>query len=209
MAEYVELTAPAIASADVVSELSDETEGNPLFVGEIVRLLSVEGVRSEGLAIPQTVRDVIARRLTHLSDECNRVLALASVLGREFPLDALARLAGVSADEMLDVLDEAMTARVLSDVAGAPDRLRFAHVLIRDTLYEGLTTARRVRLHHQAADALETLHGEDPGRIPPSSPATACPDATSAGDSAMRGTPATGPWLRWPTKRPLVSTRSP
>jgi tetratricopeptide (TPR) repeat protein len=163
VAEYVELTAPAIASADVLAELSEETEGNPLFVGEIVRLLSVEGVRSDGLAIPQSVRDVIARRLTHLSDECNRVLALASVLGREFPLDTLDRLAGVSADEVLDVLDEAMAARVLSDMAGTPDRLRFAHVLIRDTLYDGLTTARRVRLHRQAADALEALHGEEPG----------------------------------------------
>jgi DNA-binding SARP family transcriptional activator len=163
VAEYVELTAPAIASPDVLAALSAETEGNPLFVGEIVRLLSVEGVRPNGLAIPQSVRDVIARRLTHLSAECKRVLALASVLGREFPLDALDRLAGVSADELLDVLDEAIAARLLSELAGAPDRLRFAHVLIRDTLYEGLTAARRVRLHRQAADVLETLHGEEPG----------------------------------------------
>jgi DNA-binding SARP family transcriptional activator len=163
VAEYVDLTAPAIASADLVATLSEETEGNPLFVGEIVRLLSVEGVRAEGLAIPQSVRDVIARRLTHLSGECNRVLVLASVLGREFALDALDRLAGVSEDELLDALDEATAARVVSDVAGAPDRLRFAHVLIRDTLHEGLTTARRGRLHRQAVDALEALHGEEPG----------------------------------------------
>jgi DNA-binding SARP family transcriptional activator len=163
VAEYVDLTAPAIASADLVATLSEETEGNPLFVGEIVRLLSVEGVRSEGLAIPQSIRDVIARRLTHLSDECNRVLVLASVLGREFALDALDRLAGVSENELLDALDEATAARVLSDIAGAPDRLRFAHVLIRDTLYEGLTTARRGHLHRQAVDALEALHGEEPG----------------------------------------------
>ena len=163
VAEYVELTAPAIASADLVATLSEETEGNPLFVEEIVRLLSAEGVRSEGLAIPQSVRDAIARRLTHLSDECNRVLVLASVLGREFALDALDRLAGVSEDELLDVLDEAMAARVVSDITGAPGRLRFAHVLIRDTLYEGLTSARRVRLHRLAVEALEALYGEEPG----------------------------------------------
>jgi eukaryotic-like serine/threonine-protein kinase len=163
VAEYVELTAPAIASADLVATLSEETEGNPLFVEEIVRLISVEGVRSEGLAIPQSVRDAIARRLTHLSDECNRVLVLASVLGREFALDALDRLAGVSEDELLDVLDEAIAARVVSDIAGAPHRLRFAHVLIRDTLYEGLTSARRVRLHRLAVEALEALYGEEPG----------------------------------------------
>ena len=55
--------------------------------------------------IPQSVRDVIARRLRHLSEECNRVLVLASVLGREFSLEALARLAGVSEDELLDTFD--------------------------------------------------------------------------------------------------------
>jgi DNA-binding SARP family transcriptional activator len=168
VATYVELTASEIASPELVAALHEETEGNPLFVGEIVRLLSVEGVRPEStaevrLAIPQSVRDVIARRLTHLSEECNRLLVMASVLGREFALDALACVSGVSEDELLDTLDEAMAARVISDVPGSPARLRFAHVLIRDTLYEGLTTARRVRLHRQAVAALEALYGDEPG----------------------------------------------
>ncbi len=166
--KYVQLTAPEIASEELVTALHEEAEGNPLFVGEIVRLLSVEGVRSEStaavrLAIPQSVRDVIARRLTHLSQECNRVLVLASVMGREFALDALARIGGVSEDALLDLLDETMAARVVSDIPGAPGRLRFAHVLIRDTLYDGLTTPRRVRLHRLAVEALESLYGEDPG----------------------------------------------
>ena len=67
------------------------------------------------------------------------VLAPASVLGREFDLDALAQLAGSTADELLDVLDEALAARVVADVPGSPGRLRFAHALIRDTLYDDLT----------------------------------------------------------------------
>jgi DNA-binding SARP family transcriptional activator len=165
--EYVEQAAPEIASPELVSALHEETEGNPLFVGETVRLLALEGLVPEstgaGIAIPQSVRDVIGRRLGHLSEECNRVLALASVLGREFALDVLTRMRGVSEDELLETLDEALAARVVSDVPGVPGRLRFAHVLIRDTLYEGLTTARRVRLHRQAVDALEALHGEEPG----------------------------------------------
>ena len=102
------------------------------------------------LSIPQSVRDVIVRRLRHLSEECNRVLVLASVLGREFAVDVLANCRCVSDDDLLDTLDEAMAARVVSDVPETPGRLRFAHVLIRDALYEGLTTARRVRLHRLA-----------------------------------------------------------
>jgi tetratricopeptide (TPR) repeat protein len=91
------------------------------------------------------------------------VLRLAAVLGREFALPALARLAAVSDEELLESLDEAMAARVVTDVPGASRRLRFAHVLVRDTLYESLTTAGRVRLHRQAVEALEVLYGEEPG----------------------------------------------
>src|SRR6266550_146559 len=159
VAEYVQLAASELATPELIATLHEETDGNPLFVGETVRLLALEG----RIAIPQSVRDVISRRLAHLGDECNRVLALASVLGREFALDALARLSGVSEDELLETLDEAMSARVVSDVPGGAGRLRFAHVLIRDTMYEGLTTARRVRLHRLAAETLEGLYGDESG----------------------------------------------
>jgi tetratricopeptide (TPR) repeat protein len=163
--EYVEQTAPTIASQELSTALYEETEGNPLFMGETVRLLSLEGIRADPagklrLDIPQNVREVIGRRFTHLSEECNRVLLLASVLGREFALDALAKMAGVSFDELLDQLAEASTARVLSDVPGEPGRLRFSHILIRDTLYDRLTAARRVQLHRLAAEVLEDLYGD-------------------------------------------------
>jgi DNA-binding SARP family transcriptional activator len=165
VAQYVNLTASKVASSELAAGLHAETEGNPLFVGEFVRLLSVEGLQAGSpaeppLAIPPSVRDVITRRLTYLSEECNRVLVLASVLGREFSLEALARMAAVSEDELLDMLDEAMAARVVSDLPGGAGRLRFAHVLVRDALYEGLTAARRVRLHRLAVGTLEALHGE-------------------------------------------------
>jgi DNA-binding SARP family transcriptional activator len=168
VAEYVELMESEMASPELVGALHEETEGNPLFVAEFVRLLSLEGPRSQSiaearLAIPQSVSDVITRRLNYLSAECNRTLVLASVIGREFALDALARMSGVSEDELLDLLDEAMAARVVSDVPGGAGHLRFAHVLIRDALYEGVTSARRVRLHRLAVEALEALYSDEPG----------------------------------------------
>ena len=168
VSDYATLTAPGIVSAELVGRLHEETEGNPLFVGEIVRLLAIEGIPPAGtagirLTVPESLRDVIARRLAHLSTTCRRVLALASVLGREFALAPLARIAGVSEDELLDVLDEAMAARVAADVPAGGARMRFSHALIRDTLYDGLTSARRVQLHRQAVTALETVYGEQPG----------------------------------------------
>jgi DNA-binding SARP family transcriptional activator len=165
--EYVELTAAGLVSPELISALYAETEGNPLFLTETVRLLALEGLQRDEadarLAIPQTVRDVIARRLSHLSDECNRVLELASVLGREFSQAVLERVSGLTDDDLLDTLDEAMSARLVIDVPGALGRLRFAHVLIRDTLYDGLTTPRRIRMHRLAVDALESLHREERG----------------------------------------------
>jgi DNA-binding SARP family transcriptional activator/tetratricopeptide (TPR) repeat protein len=165
---YVELTASEIASSELAAGLHAETEGNPLFVGEILRLLAVEGVPAESvgearLAIPQSVRDVIARRLSHLSEECNQILVLASVIGREFAVDALAHVGDVPEEKLLDLLDEAMAARIVSEHPAGNARLRFAHVLIRDTLYEGLTAARRVRIHRLVVDALEALYGDNAG----------------------------------------------
>jgi DNA-binding SARP family transcriptional activator len=168
VARYVELTASDVALSELVPGLHAQTEGNPLFVGEIVRLLSAEGVASGSaaeahLVIPQSIHDVIARRLAHLTAACEQMLVLASVIGREFALDALARMGDVSEDELLDILDEALTARVLSDVQDTPGRLRFAHALIRDTLYERLTSSRRLRLHRLAVEAFEGLYGDEPG----------------------------------------------
>ena len=167
VARYIELAASEIATPEIVRALYEETEGNPLFVSEMVRLLALEHPRQDGstvrIALPPSVREVITRRLAHLSAECNRLLTLASVLGREFTLPVLAQMAGVGEDELLETLDEALVARILSDVPGDTDRLRFAHILIRDTLYEELTPARRIRLHRNAAAGIEAVCGASAG----------------------------------------------
>ena len=82
----------------------------------------------------------------------------------------------------------------MSDVPGAPGRLRFAHVLIRDTLYDGLTSARRMRLHGRVVEALEALYGEEPGVTSPSSRTTRSPGRDRARGAATRGAPAIGRW---------------
>lgn len=155
VAEYVEATASRLATRRLTASLHERTQGNPLFVGEIVRLLAVESADEPDLKTPQSIRDVIARRVAHLSPDTNRLLALASVLGREFAAEVLADLADVSHDELIEQLDEAIAARVLAGIPGSRDRLRFEHVLIRDTLYDGLTTGQRLHLHKAAAAALE------------------------------------------------------
>jgi tetratricopeptide (TPR) repeat protein len=150
----------------VVAAVHRETEGNPLFVGEVARLLAQEGTLSspaqlQRVSIPQSVREVIGRRLEHLSDSCRRILVLASVIGREFDLDTLSRISERSAEDLLDVLSEAIKAKVVTETPGPFGGLRFAHALIRDTLYEEMPPLRRARLHRGIGEALEELHAHD------------------------------------------------
>jgi predicted ATPase/DNA-binding SARP family transcriptional activator len=168
VARYIQLSAGATPAAELNAAIHAETEGNPLFVGEVVRLLAAEQRLADvdvqalwTLGLPQGVREVIGRRLSRLSEDCARVLTLASVLGREFGLDALERLSELHADELLEVLDEAVAARVLAAVPRTHGRLRFAHALIRETVYDGLTTPRRIQLHRRAGEALESYYAQD------------------------------------------------
>ena len=70
------------------------------------------------MTIPEGVREVVGRRLDHLSDECNRVLTVGSVIGREFGLTLLegGAAGGRTGDRLLDVLEEALAARVIAEL---------------------------------------------------------------------------------------------
>ena len=149
----------------LVSAMYDETEGNPLFLGEVVRLLVSEGKLADAgfadfprLAIPHGIRAVIDHRLGGLAEECRTVLTLAAVLGREFSLEALGLVSEASPTEILELMADAATERVVT--TAAPDRLRFSHELIRDVLYDELPPARRIRLHREIGEALERVFQE-------------------------------------------------
>ena len=142
------------------------TEGNPFFIEEIARDLTEAGAEAggdgEGLleaasrGIPEGVRDVIRHRLSRLSTECNGALSIASVIGREFRVDVLERVSDLTADRLLDALDEAVGARVVAETSDAVGRYHFVHALMRETLHEELSAIRRARLHRRIGDVLES-----------------------------------------------------
>jgi DNA-binding SARP family transcriptional activator/tetratricopeptide (TPR) repeat protein len=166
IAEYIELSTGVQAEPRVAEAVYAETEGNPLFVAEAVRLLEAEGQIADpdaALRIPPGVRAVIDQRLRRLSERCRSVLVPASVLGREFELDPLGQVSELGREELLDALGDAVAERILADVPASPGRLRFGHALIRDTLYESLTPARRMQLHKEAAEAVAAAHSDNLG----------------------------------------------
>jgi len=161
-----------IAGQDIPFELGEaiyrQTEGNPLFVQEVIRNAAEEGlIRREGGQwvatvdslinyIPEGLRDVIGRRLSRLSEECNRVVAIAAIIGRDFAVDVLRRVAGVSEDDLLTALEEAINVSLIEEMRGQRElRYRFTHAFFRQTLYEEMIAPRRLRMHNEVAKALE------------------------------------------------------
>jgi len=149
----------------------DETQGNPFFVGEIIRHVA-EAATEPGsageldlaqLGIPDGVREVVSRRLMRLSEDATRVLTVAAVVGPTVTLPLLERIpdAGATPDALLDALDEGVRARVLVESERLRGRYAFAHALVRQAVYADLTAARRGRLHRQVGEALEVLYGSD------------------------------------------------
>jgi tetratricopeptide (TPR) repeat protein len=157
-------TAGIVPPHDLAHEIVRETEGNPLFVREVVRLIAAGGGfgghGSIRISIPAQVREVIDDRLRRLPDGSREILLLASVIGRTFGLDVLSATSGRSPDELLADLDEAIAAHVVADVPGSLE-MTFSHALVRDVLYEGLPLRRRIQLHGAVGHALEAVYAPD------------------------------------------------
>ncbi len=151
-----ESVAGAALETSLARALSELTEGNPFFVQEMARWLRESGRLAAGgahaLALPQGVRDAVGRRLDALAEPTNALLRVAAVIGREFSASLLAEIAGVP--QPLEALSAAAEAGIVQADAELPGRFRFAHALVRQTLYEELPVAESVALHARVAEAL-------------------------------------------------------
>jgi DNA-binding CsgD family transcriptional regulator len=150
-----------------------QTEGNPLFVHETLRFVIESGLveqhagtlrrvgdRSLAGRIPEGLRDAVGKRLSRLGETTNRVLSVASVIGREFRLDVLRQVLADTDEEVESALGEALTAALIEEQSsvGATITYRFKHAFFRQTLYDEMVAPRRIRLHQQVAQALEEAH---------------------------------------------------
>ena len=165
VSQVVERTTGRMPDRYLVDAIISATEGNPLFITEMSRLLADEGrlgsadVAASRLTIPASVKAVIGRRLDRLSADCRSTLRMASVVGRDFNLELVTEL-GIPRGEVIGAVDEATAARVVQDGRAGFGRWRFAHVLMRDVLYESLPLAERISIHDRVGRALERLVGD-------------------------------------------------
>ncbi len=163
-----------VPPATLVRALHAQTEGNPLFISQIVRELRRAGIdlstagprELQGLGLPEDVRRVISHRLAGLGDQTEEWLRVAAVIGRDFDASFVQRVSPLDEDESIAALEEALAAGVVVEQATSahepattPFGYSFSHVLIRETLYEEMSALRRARIHRHVGEALEQLDG--------------------------------------------------
>jgi tetratricopeptide (TPR) repeat protein len=154
------------AAPSLTRLVARHSEGNPLFVVEMAKHLEDVGALTArdawerpltlaDIGLPEGIRQLIGRRLERLAPTTRRLLTIAAVIGREFRLSVIEGLVDISEDAVLDAMDEALAAGAVTEEPGVPGNFSFTHTLIREALYTSITAARRVRLHHRIACALE------------------------------------------------------
>ena len=151
--------------------LAERTDGNPLFIEEMVRTLretnTLVGNRgahrlapaANALRVPATVQAVLAARIDRLPDDQKRLLQCAAVIGTDVPFALLLEVGDVGADELRGRLAQLQAAELLHETQLFPDiEYTFGHTLTHDVAYEGIVHERRKVLHARIAEAIERLH---------------------------------------------------
>lgn len=160
--------------AQFTRQLWKQTEGNPLFLREVLRALQNSGSGPGPSLVliekrwmlrgnltewqtPETVEDAIRVRLDLMDANVRGELERASVIGKRFAFEVMCRLSQSDESELLQRLEECIHLSLIHESPDAPDSFEFTHGLIREILYKSMTRIRRKRLHSVVADALQAL----------------------------------------------------
>jgi DNA-binding SARP family transcriptional activator len=157
-------------ACDIATQLYQTSEGNPLFVVELIRTGDwrwASPARPNPLAspssLPTKVQAVLQARLGPLSSVARDVVQLAATLGRAFTYEVLAQASGSEEETLVRGLDELWQRRILREQGG--HAYDFSHDLLREVAYQEISPARRRQLHQQVAQTLERLHAQDLGGV--------------------------------------------
>jgi DNA-binding SARP family transcriptional activator/tetratricopeptide (TPR) repeat protein len=173
--EAVERLVNALGDADdaaaLAQALHERSEGNPFFLGEILRDLAETGrVRIAGRrwsvdgspfgAVPAAVRGAVAARLARLDDDAKALAEVAAVVGRGFDAELLRETTGWLEATVLDALGTLIDRRIVGEHAfGAAHEYAFTHSLIQAVVYDAMPPSARARRHRRLAQVMTRLYG--------------------------------------------------
>ncbi len=157
-------------SPELRARVYRETEGNPLFVVELMRedafahvgAAAAEAGHTEP-ALPPKLQAVLTSRLERLSPAAYDLMCMAAVIGRQFDFDVLVQVSAHDEDAVVHGLDELWQRRIVRE-AGA-GQYDFSHDKLREVAYGRLSLTRRQLLHRYVAEALEKLYAENLERV--------------------------------------------
>ena len=160
VAEYVHILWGHAPEAPVAEALHLQTAGNPLWVREAARTVLSRWLAGEApdpatIRAPPNARDAVRARLEALDEQTREVVEAAAVIGQYFELPVLQRVLRAEPGALLRALDRAERARLIERTEDESGALCFAHPMLRDTIYGGLSSALRCKLHLQVAEVFE------------------------------------------------------
>lgn len=144
----------------VGSLIFQETEGNPLFIVEMVRTELFKQRHLPGVQpLAYKAQAVLENRIRQLSQACRETVLLAATIGRAFPLEVLRQAGGTDEAQLISSLDEMLHRRIVREVAR--NTFDFSHDKLRQAAFMGVSSAHRQLLHRQVANALIKLAKND------------------------------------------------
>src|SRR5439155_2695481 len=164
-AQDIQLMLPG-ADADVLAAVQRRSEGNPLFVSQVARLLGPGAAAVEEVPVPAGIRQAVRRQVAWLrvpeadsTPAAEEILATAAALGPGIDPALVAAALGAPAGPVARLCDDATAIGLLGPGRETGEVYRFRHALIRETLYAELSPQSRAQAHHRIAAVLENSVG--------------------------------------------------
>ncbi|MCI0522976.1 MAG: AAA family ATPase, partial [Bacteroidales bacterium] len=155
-------------------ELHERTSGNAFFVLELLHSLVDQEIvyfknnhyhydlnKLGQASLPTNVVEVVLRRVDEISEEHKKILAYASLMGREIEFEIISDLTGIPREIVIDAIEDGIKNQLLTrDITGR-ENVVFMHDRIREALYKHVSEEERIILHGQIATLIEEKHREN------------------------------------------------
>lgn len=189
--QYIKLVFTDIdISSGSLDRIWQETQGNPYFLSETLRLLVEEDRiiwtgqkwRCQQLTeinLPSSVLNIVESHLRRFKENELDVFMQAAVLGDQFSFETLRLVANLEEDQLIDIIEIGLAGYVFKEqpivtgqnvratISNIDELYSFYHVTVRKVLYSKINTRRRRRLHLRVAEALEKAKKERLDQIAP------------------------------------------